>query len=117
MRKLFLIAALATISVAGAATLIEAKPAAGLQAATQASRPLVAGQVATLSVTNVGCFSCAPIVTRTLSSIPGVHDVSVKEGLGGSATVRVVYDQKKVMPAALAAATTNAGYPARVISN
>lgn len=115
MRKLLLVAALASVSVAGAATLIEAKPAAGPRA--QESRPSVAGQVATLSVTNVGCISCAPIVTRTLSSIPGVRDVSVKEGLGASATVRVVYDQKKVTPSALAAATTNAGYPTRVISN
>lgn len=118
MRKLLLIAALASVSVAGAATLIEAKPASGLsRAATQTSTPPVVGRVATLSVMNVGCVSCGPIVSRTLSAIPGVQDVSVKEGWGASATVRVVYDQKKITPAALAAATTNAGYPARVISN
>lgn len=117
MRKLFVVAALASVSVTGAATMIQAKPAVGSQTATQASRPSVSGRVATLSVTNVGCISCAPIVTRTLSRIPGVHKVSVKEGLGASATVRVVYDQKKVTPAALAAATANAGYPTRVIGN
>lgn len=117
MKKLLLIAALASVSVAAAATLIEAKPTARARAATQASRPSVAGRVAMLRVANVGCVSCAPIVTRTLSGIPGVHGVSIKEGQGASATVRVVYDQKKVTPAALAAATTNAGYPARVISN
>lgn len=116
MRKLFLIAALASVSVAGAATLIEAKPVAGSRVATQASTPAAARRVATLSVMNVGCVSCGPIVTRTLSAIPGVQDVSVKEGWGPSATVRVVYDQKKITPAALAVATTNAGFPARVIS-
>lgn len=117
MRKFLLTAVLASISVAGAATLIEAKTASGPRAATESSRSPVAGSVATLSVTNVGCVSCAPIVTRALSGIPGVRDVSVKESFGPSATVRIVYDRKIVTPAVLAAATTNAGYPARVISN
>lgn len=117
MKKFLLFVALASVSVAGAATLIEAEAAAGSRAATGGSRASVAGRTATLSVTNVSCVSCAPIVTRALSSIPGVHDVSVRDGFGASATVRVVYDEKKVTPTALAAATASAGYPAQVISN
>ena len=117
MKKLLLIAALASASVAGAAVLAESQPAAGSRAAIQSPSTSAAGRVATLKVINVGCISCAPLVKRGLSSVPGVKEVSVKEGLGPSVIVRVVYDHKKVTPAALAAATTNAGYPAQVINN
>jgi len=74
-------------------------------------------RVATLSVVNVSCITCAPIVTQALTSVPGVADVAVKEGSGATATVRVVYDPAKTTPAALAAATSEAGYPAEVAKN
>lgn len=91
---------------------------AALASALLTGAPAFAAQrLATLKVVNVGCVTCAPMVTRALTRVPGVAKVSVKEGLGASATVRVTYDDKKVTPAALAAATTNAGYPARVIRN
>ncbi len=117
MRKLVFIAALASASVAGAAAILESQPVTRTRASIESSRPSAAARVATLKVVNVGCISCAPLVKRTLSRVPGVKDVSVKEGFGSSVTVRVIYDHSKVTPAALAAATTNAGYPAQVINN
>lgn len=84
-------------------------------AATAAVQIPAGHRVATLSVLNVGCATCAPVVKRALSAIPGVSAVSVKEGSGVNATVRVAYDPRKVTPAALAAATSEAGYPAKVV--
>jgi hypothetical protein len=59
MRKLVFIAALASASVAGAAAILESKPAAGTRAPIEASRPSAVARVATLKVENVGCISCA----------------------------------------------------------
>ena len=73
-------------------------------------------RVVTLNVSNVSCVTCGPIVTRALRALPGVALVSVNEG-GATARVRVVYDPRKVTPAALAKATTDAGFPAKVVSD
>ncbi len=67
-----------------------------------------------LDVTNVSCVTCAPIVRRTISRVPGVTAVSVDTGTAGRAVATVTYDDVRVTPAALAQASTNAGYPARV---
>lgn len=67
-----------------------------------------------LDVTNVSCVTCAPIVRRTISRVPGVTAVSVNPGAAGTAVATVTYDDVRVTPAALAQASTNAGYPARV---
>ncbi len=118
MKKLVFAGALPlTLAAGGAAALSGSPLLAGAAGSGSVAQPSAAQRVANLSVVNVGCATCAPIVTRALSSIPGVADVSVKEGFGASAAVRVVYDPRKVTPAALAAATTNAGYPAKVANN
>lgn len=117
MKKFIVMAALISASVASGAALIESKPVTGARAPARLSPPQVAGRVATLEVFNVGCISCAPLVKRNLTRVPGVKAVSVKEGSGPSVTVRVVYDHKKVTPAALANKITDAGYPAQVIKN
>jgi len=69
-----------------------------------------------LDVTNVSCVTCAPIVRRTISRIPGVEAVTVivTPGGNGQAVATVTYDDARVTPAALALASTRAGYPARV---
>lgn len=117
MKKSVFAGALALTLAAGGAAALSGSPLLAGAAGSGNAQPSAAQRVATLSVVNVGCATCAPIVTRALSSIPGVADVSVKEGFGASAAVRVVYDPRKVTPAALAAATTNAGYPAKVVNN
>lgn len=67
----------------------------------------------TLDVENVSCVTCAPVVKRTLSRIPGVSRVAVVEQ-GGSATAMVTFDDGQATPEALILATTNAGYPAKM---
>ena len=68
------------------------------------------------NVTCVTCVTCAPIVRRTISRISGVEAVTVAltPGGRGQAVATVTYDDARVTPAALALASTRAGYPARV---
>ncbi len=115
MKRSIVTGALALALFGGAAAISGAPLLAGAAAPSKAAQPAAGQRVATLSVVNVSCVTCAPIVSRALSSVPGVSNVSVKEGIGASATARVVYDPRKVTPAALAAATTNAGFPAKAV--
>ncbi|MDT7531285.1 cation transporter [Sphingopyxis sp. SE2] len=116
MKKLIYFGASATLLAAAAAALSGGPPTAG-SVPSQATHASAGQRVATLSVVNVGCITCAPVVTQALSAVPGVSAVSVTEGFGASASARVVYDPKKVTPAALAAAATNAGYPTEVVQS
>lgn len=117
MKKSIYSGALA-ITLAAGAVAVSGGPLIAATAAPQKATEVSAGQrVVTLDVLNVGCVTCGPIVTRALKSRPGVARVSVKEGFGAKATVRVVYDPRKVTPAALAKATTDAGFPAKIVKN
>lgn len=73
-----------------------------------------AEQTATLEVQNVSCVTCAPIVKRTLTRVPGVSRVAVSEG-NGTATATVTFDTAKTDVAALVQATTNAGFPSQAV--
>jgi mercuric ion binding protein len=75
-----------------------------------------AERTARLDVSNVSCVTCAPIVRRTISRIQGVEavTVTVTPGGRGQAVATVTYDDARVTPAAMALASTRAGYPARV---
>lgn len=117
MRKSIYIGASALALVAGVAAISGGPLTAGAGTSGKVAQPSAGQRVATLNVVNVSCATCAPVVKQALSSLSGVSDVLVKEGFGASATVRVVYDPRKVTPAALAAATTEAGYPATVVNN
>lgn len=66
----------------------------------------------TLAVDNMTCELCPPIVKKSLARVPGVSkaDVSAERH-----TATVVFDDHKTTPAALVAATTNAGYPSRPV--
>ena len=74
---------------------------------------MAAPRTVTLNVENVSCATCAPIVKRVLSGIPGVSQVTVVED-SGMATATITFDYGKVTPEALNQATTNAGYPSTV---
>ncbi|MBJ6128243.1 cation transporter [Microvirga splendida] len=74
---------------------------------------IAAPQTVTLEVENVSCVSCAPIVKKALSRVPGVSQVTVIEA-DGMATATVTFDDEKVTPEALTQATTNAGFPSTV---
>ena len=70
-----------------------------------------------LDVKNVSCVTCAPVVKRAIGRVAGVTSVTVAEKADGTAIATVVYDDAKVRPEALAQASTDAGYPARVRAN
>ena len=74
---------------------------------------MAAPRTVTLEVENVSCVSCAPIVKKALSRVPGVSQVTVIEA-DGMATATVTFDDDKVTPEALTQATTNAGFPSTV---
>jgi len=62
----------------------------------------------TLAVKNMYCADCPFIVKKSLESVPGVAKVTVTYR---DKTAVVTYDDSKADVKALAAATTNAGYP------
>ena len=66
----------------------------------------------TLKVDGLTCPSCPYIVKQTLARVPGVSDVTVSFR---KQTAVVTFDDSKTNPAALTAATTNNGFPSRVI--
>jgi mercuric ion binding protein len=72
-----------------------------------------AERTVTLNVANATCELCGPIVKRALNRVPGVLDVQIMEK-DEAAIAKVRFDDSRADPAALIAATTNAGYPSRV---
>lgn len=74
---------------------------------------IAAEQTVTLDVANMTCASCPYIVKKSLTAIPGVTKVSVSFE-DKSATV--TFDDQKASTNALIAATTGAGYPAKLAS-
>jgi periplasmic mercuric ion binding protein len=68
-----------------------------------------------LSVANVSCESCGPIVKKTLSRVEGVKSVQITEvNADSGAVVTVTFDDATADVPKLIAAATNAGYPAKL---
>ncbi len=82
-------------------------PAAPGQAA------VVAERRATFAIQNMTCALCPVTVRRAMEGVDGVKSVSVDFG---AKTAAVVFDPSRTSVTAIAAASTNAGYPARAIS-
>ena len=70
-----------------------------------------AERTVTLTVKNMSCVTCGPIVQKSLSRVPGVIRVQVSQEAGAAT---VAYDDAKANVAALTAATTNAGFPSQI---
>ena len=71
-------------------------------------------QLVTLNVVNATCELCGPIVKRSLSRVSGVLDVQMSEAQG-AAIARVRFEDSRTNVPALITATTNAGYPAKMM--
>ena len=69
------------------------------------------GETAMLKVSGMTCGSCVSHVTKALSALDGVNDVTVSLDKGSA---EVIYDAAKVKPAMLAQAVTKAGYTTEV---
>jgi periplasmic mercuric ion binding protein len=80
--------------------------------------PLVAyagEKTVVLSVENATCALCGPTVKKSLSRVEGVKSVQFTEAKAGSSAVATVtFDDATADVPKLIAATTNAGYPARL---
>ena len=87
-----------------------------ISAATTASSSAAPTQenirTAKLKVDGMWCASCAYFVKIALMETPGVLDAKVSMF---AKTAVVTYDQTKTTPDALVAATTDYGYPSRVV--
>lgn len=106
----FLFAALA-LGVSGVAMLPLAVPAFAQSATTQVA---VNEQTRTFAIENMYCAAC-PITVRTaMEKVAGVKSVTVDFT---AKTASVVYDPSIATVEAIAAASTNVGYPAKAIGS
>jgi periplasmic mercuric ion binding protein len=71
-----------------------------------------ADRTVTLAVENMYCHACPYIVKQTLANVPGVENVLVSYE---QKSATVTYDDQKTTLDALTSATTQAGYPSRVV--
>ncbi|CEJ16046.1 Mercuric transport protein periplasmic component precursor [bacterium YEK0313] len=103
-----LIFAVALLSIAGFGALAATTvfPVVAQSATVQA-----ATQTTTFAVQNMTCALCPVTVKRAMEGVKGVKSVTVDFD---AKTATVVYDPSVATPDAIAAASTNAGYPASV---
>ncbi|MDZ4274430.1 MAG: cation transporter [Erythrobacter sp.] len=80
-----------------------------------ADRPVVADAAqaqTTFAIENMTCVLCPITVKKAMEGVAGVRTVEVDFD---TKTARASYDPKRTSSAAIAAASTNAGYPAQAI--
>jgi mercuric ion binding protein len=106
-RPLILAAALLSIAGFGAVAVTTVSPVVAQSATVQAA----AVQTTTFAVQNMTCALCPVTVKRAMEGVKGVKSVSVDFD---AKTATVVFDPSVATPDAIAAASTNAGYPASV---
>ena len=106
---------IAVFALAGAmvSTLIAARPIPSF-----ASEPTlmvaVSQQKVTFIVENMSCALCPVTVKTAMQRVPGVKSVEIDFK---AKTATVIFDPSVTTVEAIAAASTNAGYPARPASN
>jgi periplasmic mercuric ion binding protein len=81
-----------------------------LAAGTALAAPL---QMATLAVENMTCGTCPIVVKKALEKVPGVSATAVDFD---KKTATVTFDPAQVSTARLTQATTEAGFPSKVIA-
>lgn len=70
-------------------------------------------QTATLSVENMTCGTCPIVVKKALEKVPGVSATAVDFD---KKTATVTFDPDKATTARLTQATTEAGFPSKLIA-
>ncbi|MBL4619752.1 MAG: heavy-metal-associated domain-containing protein [Marinicaulis sp.] len=106
-RILIIIASLGAFAVIGAAyaTMGSAKSAKEIAATMEESTQLFA-------IEKMTCATCPITVKKAMGKVDGVQSVDVDFE---AKTATVVFDPSKTTPEQIADASTNAGYPARLI--
>lgn len=105
MKRPFVIAT-CSLALAGALSLPPVAPAAAQSQAVQAK----AVATRTFAIDNMTCALCPVTVKTAIEHVDGVRSVTVDFA---SKTATVTFDPAVASPAAIAAASSNAGYPAR----
>lgn len=72
-----------------------------------------AQQTVTLAVDNMTCSTCPYTVKKALSQVPGVEEATASFE---KKTATVTFEDTEVSVEDLTTATTNAGYPSRLVS-
>ena len=89
-------------------------PAIAIAAVLSAAGPAMAAEKSvTLAVKGMYCSACPYTVKQSLAKLAGVGEVAVSYE---KKTAIVTYDDRKTTVAALAEATTQAGYPSHPIT-
>src|SRR5277367_2024437 len=70
-------------------------------------------QTATLAVENMTCGTCPIVVKKALEKLPGVSATAVDFD---KKTATVIFDPDKVSTARLTQATTDAGFPSKLVA-
>ncbi|OAF07774.1 mercuric transport protein periplasmic component [Bradyrhizobium centrolobii] len=76
-----------------------------------APEAFAAERTTTFAIDNMTCASCPYIVKSSMAAVPGVAKVGVSFE---TKTATVIFDDAKTTAEAIAAAGTDAGYPAHV---
>ncbi|GAB4570896.1 MAG: hypothetical protein Tsb008_00950 [Rhodothalassiaceae bacterium] len=106
-RPLILAAALLTLGGLGWAIIPAVTPAA----AQSASQQVAAAQTRTFAIQNMTCALCPVTVKKAMEGVAGVRSVAIDLD---AKTATVIFDPSVTNADAIAAASTNAGYPASV---
>ncbi|MFZ5610113.1 MAG: heavy-metal-associated domain-containing protein [Pseudomonadota bacterium] len=106
-RPLILAAALLSLGGLGALALTTISSVAAQSAAQQ----VAAAQTTTFAIRNMTCALCPVTVKKAMEGVAGVTSVTVDFD---AKTATVVFDPSVTNADAIAAASTNAGYPASV---
>jgi mercuric ion binding protein len=106
-RPLILAAALLAVGGFGALSLTAIPSVSAQSAATQ----VAAAQSATFVVENMTCALCPVTVKKAMGKVSGVQSVQIDFA---ARTATVVFDPAVTSVEAIAAASTDAGYPAAV---
>jgi mercuric ion binding protein len=104
-RPLIITAGILALGTVGILSTIAVSPLAAQSAATQ----VAAVQTATFAVQNMTCALCPVTVRKAMEGVSGVKSVSIDLD---AKTATVVFDPSITSIEAIAAASTNAGYPA-----
>jgi mercuric ion binding protein len=99
------------LALSDGALLPLATPASAQSAATQVA---VKEQTKTFTIENMTCALCPVTVRTAMEKVAGVKSVAVDFD---AKTATVVYDSSVATVEAIAAASTNAGYPATAIGS
>ena len=71
----------------------------------------------TFAIENMTCATCPITVRKAMEGVVGVVGVSAVSVDFNAKTARATYDPRRTTAAAIAAASTNAGYPALAVQN